>query len=146
MLNTLLFVHWSMLQILFASDFSTQSRSGIAATPTNTPHMYKSIEKYLTEGRRKDGVQYSGHTFWMVDWVVNICATFRLCTPLSCFPAFARSLSVFRWPWYQGLYTRSSHACPWKRLLRDSELHFQRWTKHSLKAAEIMVQNGKYVK
>lgn len=64
--------------------------------------------------QRADGkaaLQESGWRFWMGDWVVNICATFSRWTPLSCFPAFARALSVFRWTRCQGLCMSSSHAC-----------------------------------
>jgi len=116
-------------------------------TLTASPHQQHSqppIEKYLTEGRWKCTAQYSRCRFWMADWVVNICATFSLRTPLSCFPAFARSLSVFRWTWCQGLYMSSSHARSWKRFLCDSKLFLWWHTELWLELLLVIVQKGRW--
>lgn len=47
--------------------------------------------------RERTERQHTGQRLWMLHWVVNICATFSRWIPLSCFPVFARSWSVFRW-------------------------------------------------
>lgn len=80
------------------------------------------IEKSSTEGRWRRRTKLSRYSFCIADWVVNICATFSLCTPLSCFLGFARPLPMFRWAWCQGLCMSSSHGCSWKMSRCDCEL------------------------
>lgn len=83
----------------------------------------------------------------MVDWVVNICATFSLCTPFSCFLAFARPLSVFRWTWCQGLCISSSHACSWKKescVILNFPVNDV--IKHWLELIVVIVQKENYLK
>lgn len=108
----------------------------VIATPAvfTTP-----IEKYFTEGRWKRTTEHSGCRFCTADWVVNICATFSLCTPLSCFLGFARAPSMFRWARCQGLCMSSSHGCSWKMFRCDCELSLWRNIRRKLELLLLTV-------
>lgn len=108
-----------------------------------TPAAFTSpIEKSSTEGRWRCRTKLSRCSFCIADWVVNICATFSLCTPLSCFLRFARPLPMFRWTWCQGLCMSSSHGCSWKMSQCDWDLSLWWYIKQLLEVLWVeLIEN-----